>query len=73
MAKKNMSEGRLWATRLQVACDRLTDVIRQRQLCPTATLAPDGDPAVVPIDIIKAQCNDLTGPNPSRASSNRTA
>ena len=62
MSKKNTAADTARTTRAQVDCDSFTDVGRQRQLCPSPTLAPNGNPAVVPIDVIQTQRNDLAGP-----------
>ena len=48
-------------TRAQVDGDGFTNVGRKRQLSPAPTLTPNGDSAVVPIDVIQAQRNDLGG------------
>ena len=61
MSEKHMTADTARTARAQVDCDGFTNVGRQRQLCPASTLAPNGDPAVVPIDVIQAQRNDLAG------------
>ena len=61
MAKKNSATGRPWAAEAQIAGDGFADVAWQRHLGHTSTFAMDGDPAVVPIDIIQSQRNDLAG------------
>ncbi len=61
MSKEHMTADTARTARAQVDCDRFTNVGRQRQLCPTPTLAANGDPTVVPIDVVQAQRNDLAG------------
>jgi len=54
-----MTADTVWTARAQVDCDGFTNVGRQRQLRPAPTLASNRDLAVVPIDVIQAQRNDL--------------
>jgi hypothetical protein len=56
-----MTADTAWTARAHVDCDGFTNVGRQRQLLPAPTLASNGDLAVVPIDVIQAQRNDLAG------------
>jgi hypothetical protein len=59
--KENPATGAAWPARAQVDHDGFTDIDWQRQVCPTSTLAPDGDSAAVPIDVVQIQRNDLAG------------
>src|SRR5713226_8315201 len=59
--EENSAASTVRSASAQVQCDRLTNVVRQWQLCPASTLAPDGNPALVPIDVFQVQRNDLTG------------
>jgi hypothetical protein len=59
--EENPAAGTARSARAQVQRDCLTGVIWQRQLCPASTLGPDGNPAIVPIDVFQVQRNDLTG------------
>ena len=61
MSKENPATGTVRPAGVQIERDGLTDVGRQRQLCPTSALSPDCDPAVVPIDVLQVQRNDLAG------------
>src|SRR2546427_7291971 len=61
MSEKNTTAETARTARAQVDCDGFTSVGRQGQLRPAPTLASNGDPAVVPIDVIQAQRNDLEG------------
>jgi hypothetical protein len=61
MSKENTAAGAARTTRAQVDSDSFTDVGRQRHLCPPPTLAPDGELAMVPIDVLQIQRNDLAG------------
>ncbi len=49
------------ASQAQIACDGFADLGWQRHLGHSSTFAMDGDPTVVPIDIIQFQCNNLAG------------
>ena len=62
MSEKDTTADTAWTARAQVGCHGFTNVGRQRQLRPAPTLAPNGDPTVIPIDVIQAQRNDLAGP-----------
>src|ERR1035438_4437068 len=61
MSKKNSATGTAWAAEAQIACDCFADVGWQRHLGHASTFAMDGDPTVVPIDIIQFQRNNLAG------------
>jgi hypothetical protein len=61
MAKENSATGTAWAAEAQIACDGFADVGWQRHLGHASTFAMDGDPTVVPIDIIQFQRNNLAG------------
>ena len=61
MAKENSATGTAWASEAQIACDGFADVAWQRHLDRASTFAMDGDPTVVPIDIIQFQRNNLAG------------
>src|ERR1700693_859882 len=61
MSKENSATGRAWAAEAQIACDGFADVAWQRHLGHASTFAMDGDPTVVPIDIIQFQRNNLAG------------
>jgi hypothetical protein len=52
MSKENSATGTAWAAEAQIECDGFADVGWQRHLGQASTFATDGDPAVVPIDII---------------------
>jgi hypothetical protein len=62
MSKENSATGTAWAAEAQIACDGFADVGWQRHLGHASTFAMDGDPTVVPIDIIQFQRNNLAGP-----------
>src|SRR4029450_9882719 len=55
MAKENSATGTAWAAEAQIACDGFANVAWQRHLGHASTFAMDGDPTVVPIDIIQFQ------------------
>jgi hypothetical protein len=59
MSEKNMTTDTTWTARAQVDGDGFTNVGRQWQLRPAPALTPNGDSAVVPIDVIQAERNDL--------------
>jgi hypothetical protein len=61
MSEENSATGRAWAAEAQIACDGFADVAWQRHLGRAPTFAMDGDPTVVPIDIIQFQSNNLAG------------
>ena len=62
VSKENPATGTVRPAGVQIERDMLTDVGQQRQLVtPTSALAPDCDPAVVPIDVLQVQRNDLAG------------
>ena len=61
MSKKHTTADTARTASVQVDCDSFTNVGWQWQLRPASTLAPNGDPSVVPIDVIQAQSNDLAG------------
>jgi len=61
MSKENSATGTAWAAEAQIACDGFTNVAWQRHLGHASTFALDGDPTVVPIDIIQLQRNNLAG------------
>jgi hypothetical protein len=61
MSKENSATSTAWAAEAQIACDGFADVGWQRHLGQASPFATDGDPAVVPIDIIQFQCNNLAG------------
>ncbi len=61
MSKENMTADTVRTARAQIDCDSFTDVGGYRQLCPSATLAPNGEPTVFPIDVIQTQRDDLAG------------
>jgi hypothetical protein len=61
MSEKHMTADTARTASAQVDCDSFTNVGWQWQLRPASTLAPNGDPSVVPIDVIQAQSNDLAG------------
>jgi len=61
MPKENSATGTAWATEAQIACDGFADVGWQRHLGQASTFATDGDPTIVPIDIIQFQANNLAG------------
>jgi hypothetical protein len=52
MSKENSATATAWAAEAQIECDSLANVGWQRHLRQMSTFATDGDPAVVPIDII---------------------
>jgi Phage integrase family len=57
MSKKNSATGTAWAAEAQITCDCFADVGWQRHLGHASTFAMDGDPTVVPIDIIQRKAN----------------
>jgi hypothetical protein len=61
MSEKHMTADTARTASAQVDCDSFPNVGWQWQLRPASTLAPNGDPSVVPIDVIQAQSNDLAG------------
>jgi hypothetical protein len=62
MAKENSATSTAWAAEAQIKYDSRTDVGWQRHLCQASAFATDRDAAVVPIDIIQVQRNNLAGP-----------
>ena len=62
MAKETSATGTAGASEAQIACDGFADVGWQRHLGQASTFAMDGDPTIVPIDIVQFQGNDLAGP-----------
>jgi hypothetical protein len=61
MSKENTAADAARTTGAQVDSDGFTDVGWQRHLCPPPTLAPNGQLAVVPINVVQAQPNNLAG------------
>jgi hypothetical protein len=61
MSKENTTADTARAAKAQVDRDSLTHVGRQRQLRPAPTLAPNGELAVIPIDVFQTQPYDLAG------------
>jgi hypothetical protein len=61
MSKENTAADAARTTGAQVDSDSFTDVGRQRHLRPPPTLAPNGQLAVIPIDVVQAQPNNLAG------------
>jgi hypothetical protein len=62
MPKENPTTGTAWSGKAQIECDSLTHFEWQRQLCQASAFATDIDEAVVPIEIIQVQRNNLAGP-----------
>jgi hypothetical protein len=62
MAKEDSATGTAWASEAQIACDGFADVGWQRHLGQASTFAMDGDPTIVPIDIVQLQRYNLAGP-----------
>jgi hypothetical protein len=62
MAKENSATGTAWASEAQIACDGFADIGWQRHLGYASTFAMDGDPTIVPIDIVQLQRNNLARP-----------
>ncbi len=62
MSKENSATGTAWAAEAQIACDGFADVGWQRHLGQTSAFATDGDPTIVPIDIVQFQRNNLACP-----------
>jgi hypothetical protein len=62
MSKENSATGTAWASEAQIVCDGFADVGWQRHLGQASTFAMDGDPTIVPIDIVQFQRNNLAGP-----------
>ena len=61
MSEKHMTAGTARTASAQVDCDSFPSIGWQWQLRPASTLAANGDPSVVPIDVIQTQSNDLAG------------
>ena len=61
MSEKHMTANTPWTASAQVDGDSFPSIGWQWQLRPASTLAPNGDPSVVPIDVIQTQSNDLAG------------
>src|SRR5664280_1867483 len=64
MPKEDMTADTARPAGAQVDCDSFTDIGRHRQLCPAAALAPNGESAVVPIDVIQTQRHDRSDQGP---------
>ena len=62
MSEEDMTAGTARTADAQVDCDSFTNIGWQWQLCPASTLAPNGDPAVVPIDVIQAPAQQSRRP-----------
>ena len=61
MSEKHMTAKTARTASAQVDGDSFPSIGWQWQLRPASTLAPNGDPSVVPIDVIQTQSNDLAG------------
>ena len=62
MAKENSATSTAWSAEAQIQCDSLANVAWQWHLCSASAFATNRDAAIVPIDIIQVQCNNLAGP-----------
>jgi len=51
---------RAWAAIPQVCSYRCADILRQRQLLGPIALAPNNELAGTPVDVLEAECTDLT-------------
>ena len=62
MSKKDAPALSAWAPRMNIGCDSFTDVCWHRQLRPAPAFTPNGQQAMVPIDVIQIQSYDFAGP-----------